>query len=192
METEEQFEARILRDYGISINSYVKSSSVKVIYKNHEGITAYRNITPHDLIYGKTQHHNVLQWLLTCFDHDRKEVRTYAVRDILAWDVSNTDHGVFFAGVPRSSKWKRVRDLFIADYPKCEACGSKELLNVHHIVPFHIDPDRELDVENLITLCENPSHNCHYLLGHLLDWKSYNVDVEKDARAMFHKIKNRP
>jgi hypothetical protein len=94
----------------------------------------------------------------------------------------------------RSPKWPAVRAAHLLAHPACEACGERreKVLNVHHIVPFHVDASKELDPANLITLCEGESVNCHLLFGHLKNWRSWNVDVRKDAAEWRAKIKSRP
>lgn len=79
----------------------------------------------------------------------------------------------------RSRSWTTVRKQHLEKQPTCQACGSKTKLEVHHIIPVHIDPSKELDYENLITLCENPATGfCHYIFGHLsLSWWKYDPDV---------------
>jgi 5-methylcytosine-specific restriction enzyme A len=92
------------------------------------------------------------------------------------------------AEAPRSGHWPSVRAAYLHDHPTCEACGKAADLTVHHIVPFHIDPSRELDATNLITLC----HTCHLVFGHLGDYQSYNPNVREDAAAYLAKVKARP
>lgn len=65
----------------------------------------------------------------------------------------------------------------------------KKGLHVHHIVPFHVDPSKELDPTNLITLC---GKYCHYTIGHLMDYKSWNPNVIEDCKIYSEKIKTRP
>lgn len=96
------------------------------------------------------------------------------------------------AFAPRSSKWAKFRAEYLKVYKSCEACGRQEFCVPHHVIPFHIDPTKELDYDNLITLCESPARNCHLIFGHLLDWSSYNPDVRKDARLYLTKVRNRP
>lgn len=76
--------------------------------------------------------------------------------------------------------------------PFCAVCGGKVKLTVHHIRPFHLHPDLELSHENLVTLCEAPGHNCHLIWGHLLNYRSFNVDVITDSAQWNEKIKTRP
>jgi 5-methylcytosine-specific restriction endonuclease McrA len=88
----------------------------------------------------------------------------------------------------RSPQWPAVEKAFLKYNPTCAVCKTKSNLNVHHKQPFHLAPRLELDPSNLITLCR--PH--HLLVGHLEDWKSYNVDVEKDAATWLEKISKRP
>lgn len=95
-------------------------------------------------------------------------------------------------GSTRSSKWSSVRKEHLEKHPTCAVCGKKGRLlmpnSVHHCVPFHIDQSKELIPENLITLC--PDH--HLLVGHLMNFKSYNINVKTDASIWIKKIKSRP
>jgi hypothetical protein len=65
---------------------------------------------------------------------------------------------------------------------------------VHHVIPFHLRRDLELDPENLITLCENKRDgvNCHLLFGHLGCFKSFNPSVRADVVTWRAKLKTRP
>lgn len=89
----------------------------------------------------------------------------------------------------RSWKWSDVRKEHLKKQPYCQACGRKTDLEVHHIEPVHLNPDRELDPSNLITLC---SKSCHLTFGHLMDYKSWNVNVVEDAKNYLNKIQQRP
>lgn len=88
----------------------------------------------------------------------------------------------------RSPEWKNVRKLHLDREPTCQACGRKKDLEVHHIVPVHIDKVLELEPSNLITLCEK----CHLIFGHLYDFKSWNDNVIEDSNLFFKKVKHRP
>ncbi len=73
--------------------------------------------------------------------------------------------------------------------PCCVACGRSRQVDVHHVVPVSVDPERELDPENLVTLCSDP---CHFVHGHLMNFRSWNSSVRADAEAYFEKLKSRP
>ena len=96
--------------------------------------------------------------------------------------LAESDVSGFLCRVGRSSKWSALRDSFL-EGKGCAACGGTDRLIAHHRVPFHIDPSLELDVENLIPLCESGKYglNCHLLLGHLGNWRNVNVDVDADV-----------
>ena len=85
----------------------------------------------------------------------------------------------------RSWQWPKLRRKFIEKNFCCEACCTDKNLEVHHIVPFSIDPKLELKESNLITLCKY----CHLVLGHFRDYELYNHMVVKDAREfMFRRM----
>lgn len=95
--------------------------------------------------------------------------------------------------VKRSSAWPKVRAAHLKIQPTCQVCGGTDELNVHHIHPVHLHPDRELDETNLITLCEGSHHlNCHLLFGHFQSWYSYNENVVEDCKLWLEKITKRP
>lgn len=91
---------------------------------------------------------------------------------------------------PRSSRWPAVRAAFIKQNPSCAACGRNRPLQVHHMIPFSSDADgdvdgdgitNELDHDNLITLCNGDTCNCHLWIGHAGNWNHYNPNVRDDA-----------
>ena len=85
--------------------------------------------------------------------------------------------------IERSPLWRGVREDHLVLNPFCEVCGGETKLQVHHIKPFHVFPELELDPDNLITLCTYSSHrvNCHYVVGHLLGWQRWNPHVREDC-----------
>lgn len=89
----------------------------------------------------------------------------------------------------RSPKWSKVRKEHLKNNPRCRGCNSQSDLEVHHIEPVHINPEKELDPSNLITLC---GRHCHITIGHLMDYKSWNINVVNDAAVYLNKIRNRP
>ena len=92
----------------------------------------------------------------------------------------------------RSPKWPALRKAHLEKEPECAVCGHKgsadNELNVHHVLPFHLNPDKELDPSNLVTLCREH----HLTFGHLCEWKSWNKSVREDAAIWRKKIKDRP
>jgi hypothetical protein len=93
------------------------------------------------------------------------------------------DAPIAAAGLKRSSKWPSVRAAWLKANPKCAACGSAVKVEVHHMHPFHLFPERELDPTNFITLCEGRGGcNCHLTFGHCGNWSHWNESVVGDAR----------
>lgn len=88
----------------------------------------------------------------------------------------------------RAPQWSAVRDAWVREHPACAVCGTRKGLQVHHVVPISVDPSRELDRSNLMTLCE--PH--HLLFGHLCNWNSWNRAVREDAAIWHEKIAGRP
>lgn len=89
----------------------------------------------------------------------------------------------------RSYKWSSVRKEFLKLNPCCAICGSCMKPEVHHIIPVHMDSSKELEFDNLITLCDK---YCHFIFGHLMNWKSYNPNIIEDSKIFNNKITNRP
>ena len=92
----------------------------------------------------------------------------------------------FVAGVskPRSPQWPKVEKAHLEVQPVCACCGSKVHLNVHHIMPFHLHPELELDPTNLITLCMDPARECHLKIGHGDNFVDYNPNVIEDVAKL--------
>lgn len=92
---------------------------------------------------------------------------------------------------PRSKDWPKVRRSVLARQKSCEATGITKGLEVHHIQPFHLFPELELEESNLIVLTEWATFNSHFWIGHGGDWRAYNPHVRADAAQMLERIKNR-
>jgi 5-methylcytosine-specific restriction enzyme A len=79
----------------------------------------------------------------------------------------------------RSGKWPAVRRKHLEKEYSCQSCGRESELEVHHMLPVHVGGD-ELDADNLITFC----HDCHFVVGHGCDWKSYRKDCRALAKSL--------
>lgn len=93
-----------------------------------------------------------------------------------------------YGAQPRSPQWPGVRKRHLELFPACSGCGRLKQVQVHHVEPFHLKPELELDQNNLITLCPI----CHLSLGHLFSFRSWNADVVGDCRWLLKKVENRP
>lgn len=94
-------------------------------------------------------------------------------------------------GRRRASGWQVFKNNFLKMNPACVVCGGKKKLEVHHIVPVHVDRSRELDPTNVMTLCEAKKRgiNCHLLIGHLGDYRRENQRVREDAFYMAERLR---
>lgn len=92
----------------------------------------------------------------------------------------------------RSPHWPTIRKHHLQNNPTCAACGDKSKLEVHHIQPFHLHPELELEPSNLITLCESKSYGiiCHLLIGHNGNYKNINPSVVQDSAIWLQKLSN--
>lgn len=127
------------------------------------------------------------------FESDGKVVVASAptkieLQDLLHEMLDVLDNFYYFGESPRSSKWSSARGSFMMRNTFCAACGTEEHLECHHIEPFYLFPEKELDEDNFIVLCRV----CHFLFGHLKKWSSYNTTVVEDAKWFCKKVKARP
>lgn len=86
----------------------------------------------------------------------------------------------------RSPHWDNVRKAYLKDHPICFICGTSKDLQVHHIRPFHLYPELELDPKNFITLCTSKywGFNCHLVAGHAGNFRWENIHVVEDAARL--------
>jgi 5-methylcytosine-specific restriction protein A len=106
--------------------------------------------------------------------------------------VKDVIQGKAAVGQKRSSKWPTVRKHHLKSHPSCAVCNGTEVIEVHHIVPYHKNPELELDPNNLITLCESKSYGivCHRAIGHLGDYKKTNTNVVNDSAYWNKRLTN--
>lgn len=112
-----------------------------------------------------------------------------SVRDILIRPplAAEGDDKVGATAEPRSPKWAAVRNKFLVEHPQCAFAGCTkshtkgDKMNVHHILPFHLFPEEELNPDNLITLCRDPHGGHHLWVGHLGNYTDYNKQVRGDC-----------
>ena len=91
----------------------------------------------------------------------------------------------------RSNHWPTVRKHWLEIHPSCAACGGLDHTQVHHIQPFHLNPELELEPTNFIKTSGNkiktvqlirPSFAMDKLnstkdYDKLLEIAIYNVDI---------------
>lgn len=80
----------------------------------------------------------------------------------------------------RSGAWEKLRNEVVKKNPWCKVCGKNKNLQLHHVRPFHLYPEFELTEDNLRVLCQS----CHLSWGHLGDWKSFNLELDRDIERI--------
>lgn len=90
----------------------------------------------------------------------------------------------------RSPKWPEIRDAHKRKYPRCEVTGETNGVEVHHIFPFHLFPDKELDPDNLVTLKEKEFLGLlvHLFVGHSGNYHNFNGRCIEDILYMRAKL----
>jgi hypothetical protein len=122
-------------------------------------------------------------------------VRKMTLEDLGRWieDKLQGKPTVSVRGLGRSHEWWKYRRKHLQEEPRCQWCLSAKRLEVHHEQPFHEHPEKELDDNNLITLCEGGSgENCHFIHGHGRNWKSSVPTVREDCNGHQKEIINSP
>lgn len=110
------------------------------------------------------------------------------IRRLLEMVGLSADSHARRCGKKRSSSWKSVEREHLRRCPACLICRTAKELQVHHVRPFHLYPELELDPDNLLTLCG--SH--HLLFGHLMLWAAWNPKVREDIERFQRAIARRP
>lgn len=87
-------------------------------------------------------------------------------------------------GSKRSPKWRKVRREHLKKHPRCAISGKKKGREVHHVQPFYLRPDLELDPTNLITL----NKKYHLIFGHLGNYKRVNYQLRRDIKIWRQRI----
>lgn len=96
----------------------------------------------------------------------------------------------------RADEWPAFRISELEKRPYCINCGKqiKHLvrfrLQLHHVEPFHLFPEKELDPNNVEPMCGNP--RCHLDKGHLGDFKKWNPYVRELCALMRQLYKMAP
>jgi len=71
----------------MKISKEKRKEIVKFIYKNWQGIVAFRTVIPDRIEFAESDWHPEKQWILVGYCLDRKAYRDFAIKDILDWTV---------------------------------------------------------------------------------------------------------
>jgi hypothetical protein len=67
----------------------VSTEPISILYRNYRGSTAIRRIVPSRIWFGSTEWHPEPQWVMEAVDLDKGAERSFAMRDILAFDCTS-------------------------------------------------------------------------------------------------------
>lgn len=102
--------------------------------------------------------------------------------------------------IPTQWQMTKAKRAYKKIHNKCELCGYTKNLEVHHIVPVHIDHTLACDPENFITLCDTRNFGCHYKWGHFHNFRSnwnpyivefaewvnkFNLDIDSNSNQIY-------
>ena len=78
----------------------------------------------------------------------------------------------------RHKWWNKLKQKYLQENPKCEWCG-QDADTVHHIIPVHVNRDLEMEESNLMSLCDNRTRKCHFIVAHYCHWVKYNDKIKE-------------
>lgn len=85
-----------------------------------------------------------------------------AVMDFIRYVMRNPSQVTKHAR--RANGVRKAMDKFREENPYCAWCGRDKKLEVHHIEPVSVAPEKAADFSNMIMLCRKPP--CHQVIGH--------------------------
>lgn len=86
------------------------SNAIEVNYKNHRGEIRKRLIIPKTIHFGVTKHHPKPQWLLLCWDLEKKAMRDYALADCDFRMIGDRVNRIIDENP--ETPWKAIRDIY--------------------------------------------------------------------------------
>ena len=63
---------------------------VTIRYTNYRGETGIRRIIPIEIRFVSTEWHPAPQWVMEAYDADKDAQRSFAIKDIIEWNVAVT------------------------------------------------------------------------------------------------------
>lgn len=76
------------------------------------------------------------------------------------------------------SETRKSMKEYAEENTECAWCGRNKKLEVHHILPVSVAPERAADKDNMIMLCRKPP--CHQVIGHCGDFGRSFVENVKE------------
>jgi len=81
--------------------------------------------------------------------------------------------------IPTQWQMTKAKRTYVKEYNECAICNYKKKLEVHHVIPVHVDPLLSCEQDNFITLCRD----CHFTFGHFHNFRKYwNPSIKEFAK----------
>ena len=95
-------------------------------------------------------------------------------------------------GARRDKDWRRESKAFKKG-KVCAMTGTKKKLQVHHVFPVWLFPEKEMDKRYWIVLSGKKLYGVvpHLFLAHLGNYRRYNPNIVKDAAKWYNILKGR-
>ena len=85
-------------------------------------------------------------------------------------------------GTPKESRdprWQAASKKYLQKNRTCICCGKKAVVT-HHLKPFHLFPELEMEPSNWRAMCAP----CHLIVGHLGNFSNYNPALDEHAAIL--------
>jgi hypothetical protein len=96
--------------------------------------------------------------------------------------------------IPTQWEMTKAKRAYRDAHPECAICGNRKYLEVHHVIPVHVDHTLACDLDNFITLCDPKNNGCHRWFGHFGNFRSkWNLEIREFAiKSRYHLEKMEP
>lgn len=88
-------------------------------------------------------------------------------------------------GASWNGKWRKAkRKFYKKNEKKCAVCSGRKSVQLHHKKPRHLFPELALDENNFLPLCNRKGVSCHFLIGHMGSYHTYNANITEVAKLV--------
>lgn len=79
-------------------------------------------------------------------------------------------------------KITKAKRNYVQIHSECAICGSQKNIEIHHVIPVHIDLSLSCNFDNFISLCDINNSSCHRWIGHFGDFRNkWNLNIRQYA-----------
>ena len=78
----------------------------------------------------------------------------------------------------------KAKRAYATTHPECAICGNPNNIEIHHVIPVHIDITMSCNFKNFVSACDSNNNGCHRWLCHFGDFKNkWNLNIRQYAIA---------